>query len=164
MPRRWSSAARHSTRSPSASASATSPPSGRRCAGGTRAGARASRSAASDALPIGFGIRNVTDIGQALREAYRVLRPGGRFLCLEFSRVDVPVIETLYDLYSLTTIPALGKIVTGDGQPYRYLVESIRRFPDAASFARKMEDAGFSQVSFRILSAGVVAIHSGWRT
>jgi demethylmenaquinone methyltransferase/2-methoxy-6-polyprenyl-1,4-benzoquinol methylase len=130
----------------------------------TNAEALAFRSAAFDALTIGFGIRNVTDIGQALREAYRVLRPGGRFLCLEFSRVDVPVIETLYDLYSLTTIPALGKIVTGDGQPYRYLVESIRRFPDAASFAGKMEDAGFSQVSFRILSAGVVAIHSGWRT
>ena len=103
-------------------------------------------------------------LGQALSEAYRVLRPGGRFLCLEFSRVDVPGIETLYDLYSLTTIPALGKIVTGDGQPYRYLVESIRRFPDAASLARKMEDAGFSKVAFRILSAGVVAIHSGWRT
>jgi demethylmenaquinone methyltransferase / 2-methoxy-6-polyprenyl-1,4-benzoquinol methylase len=130
----------------------------------TNAEALAFRSTAFDALTIGFGIRNVTDIGQALREAYRVLRPGGRFLCLEFSQVDVPVIETIYDVYSLTAIPALGKIVTGDGQPYRYLVESIRRFPDAASFASKMEDAGFSQVSFRILSAGVVAIHSGWRT
>ena len=130
----------------------------------TNAEALAFRSAAFDGLTIAFGIRNVTDIGQALSEAYRVLRPGGRFLCLEFSRVDMPVIETLYDLYSLTTIPALGKIVTGDGQPYRYLVESIRRFPDAASFARKMESAGFSKVAFRILSAGVVAIHSGWRT
>ena len=94
------------------------------------------RSRTFDALTIAFGIRNVTAYRAGPSEAYRVLSPGGRFLCLEFSRVDMPVIETLYDLYSLTTIPALGKIVTGDGQPYRYLVESIRRFPDAASFAR----------------------------
>jgi demethylmenaquinone methyltransferase/2-methoxy-6-polyprenyl-1,4-benzoquinol methylase len=130
----------------------------------TNAEALAFRSGTFDALTIAFGIRNVTDIGQALSEARRVLRPGGRFLCLEFSRVDVPGIEELYDLYSLTTIPALGKIVTGDGQPYRYLVESIRRFPDAPGLARRMEAAGFSNVGFRILSAGVVAIHSGWRT
>jgi demethylmenaquinone methyltransferase / 2-methoxy-6-polyprenyl-1,4-benzoquinol methylase len=130
----------------------------------TNAEALAFRNGTFDALTVSFGIRNVTDIGQALSEARRVLRPGGRFLCLEFSRVDVPGVETLYDLYSLTTIPALGKIITGDGQPYRYLVESIRRFPDAPSLARKMEEAGFSQVGFRILSAGVVAIHSGWRT
>jgi demethylmenaquinone methyltransferase / 2-methoxy-6-polyprenyl-1,4-benzoquinol methylase len=130
----------------------------------TNAEALAFRSGTFDAVTIAFGIRNVTDIGRALGEARRVLKPGGRFLCLEFSRVDMPGVEALYDLYSLTTIPALGRIVTGDGQPYRYLVESIRRFPDAASLARKMEEAGFSQVSFRMLSAGVVAIHSGWRT
>src|SRR5262245_59830030 len=130
----------------------------------TNAEALAFRSGTFDAVTIAFGIRNVTDIGRALGEARRVLKPGGRFLCLEFSRVDVPGVEAFYDLYSLTTIPALGKIVTGDGQPYRYLVESIRRFPEAASFARKIEQAGFSQVSFRMLSAGVVAIHSGWRT
>ncbi len=130
----------------------------------TNAEALAFRGGSFDAVTIAFGIRNVTEIGRALGEARRVLKPGGRFLCLEFSRVDVPGVEALYDLYSRTTIPALGKIVTGDGQPYRYLVESIRRFPDAASFARKMEEAGFAQVSFRMLSAGVVAIHSGWRT
>jgi len=130
----------------------------------TNAETLAFRSGTFDAVTIAFGIRNVTDIGRALGEAKRVLKPGGRFLCLEFSRVDMPGVETLYDLYSLTTIPAIGKIVTGDGQPYRYLVESIRRFPDAPRLARKMEEAGFSQVSFRMLSAGVVAIHSGWRT
>jgi demethylmenaquinone methyltransferase/2-methoxy-6-polyprenyl-1,4-benzoquinol methylase len=130
----------------------------------TNAEALAFRSGSFDALTIAFGIRNVTDIDRALGEARRVLRPGGRFLCLEFSRVDVPGVETLYELYSRTTIPALGKIVTGDGQPYRYLVESIRRFPDAPSLAGKLEEAGFSQVGFRMLSAGVVAIHSGWRT
>ena len=129
----------------------------------TNAEALAFRNGTFDALTISFGIRNVTDIGQALSEARRVLRPGGRFLCLEFSRVDVPGVETLYDLYSLTTIPALGKIITGDGQPYRYLVESIRRFPDAPT---SPQDGGG-----RLLAGGVphperrvVAIHSGWRT
>jgi demethylmenaquinone methyltransferase/2-methoxy-6-polyprenyl-1,4-benzoquinol methylase len=116
-----------------------------------------------DAYTIAFGLRNVTHIDQALREAYRVLRPGGRFLCLEFSQVEMPGLKQLYDLYSFTAIPAMGKVVTGDGQPYRYLVESIRRFPDQAQLASRMEEAGFGRVRFRSLSGGIVAIHSAWR-
>lgn len=116
-----------------------------------------------DAYTIAFGIRNVTHIDKALVEARRVLKPGGRFLCLEFSQVDVPGLKALYDLYSFTAIPAVGKVVTGDGAAYRYLVESIRTFPDAASFAAMIEVAGFSRVSHRMLTGGVVAIHSGWR-
>lgn len=116
-----------------------------------------------DACTIAFGIRNVTHIDTALTEAWRVLKPGGRFLCLEFSQVDVPGLKALYDLYSFTAIPAVGKVVTGDGAAYRYLVESIRTFPDAARFSAMIEAAGFSRVSHRMLSGGVVAIHSGWR-
>jgi demethylmenaquinone methyltransferase/2-methoxy-6-polyprenyl-1,4-benzoquinol methylase len=116
-----------------------------------------------DAYTIAFGIRNVTHIERALAEAYRVLRPGGRFLCLEFSRVDVPGLATIYDTYSFTAIPAIGKVVTGDGQPYRYLVESIRTFPDQDKFKAVIEAAGFSRVQYRNLSGGVVAMHSGWR-
>ncbi len=116
-----------------------------------------------DAYTIAFGIRNMTHIDRALKEAWRVLKPGGRFLCLEFSKVDVPVLDKLYDAYSFTVIPAVGKVVTGDGQPYRYLVESIRTFPDHEKFKLIIEAAGFAQVSCRALSAGVAAIHSGWR-
>lgn len=116
-----------------------------------------------DAYTIAFGLRNVTHIDHALGEAYRVLRLGGRFLCLEFSQVEVPGLKQLYDLYSLTAIPAIGKVVAGDGQPYRYLVESIRRFPDKQLLARRIEEAGFSRVHFRSLSGGIVAIHSAWR-
>jgi demethylmenaquinone methyltransferase/2-methoxy-6-polyprenyl-1,4-benzoquinol methylase len=116
-----------------------------------------------DAYTIAFGIRNVTHIEKALAEAYRVLKPGGRFLCLEFSHVSVPGLARLYDAYSFTAIPAIGKVVTGDGQPYRYLVESIRTFPDQERFKQMIEDAGFSHVQHRNLSGGIVAIHSGWR-
>jgi demethylmenaquinone methyltransferase/2-methoxy-6-polyprenyl-1,4-benzoquinol methylase len=116
-----------------------------------------------DAYTIAFGIRNVTHIDKALAEAYRVLKPGGRFLCLEFSRVDVPGLAALYDAYSFTAIPAIGKVVTGDGQPYRYLVESIRTFPDQEKFKAMIERAGFSRVRYRNLTGGVVAMHSGWR-
>ncbi|HMT14211.1 MAG TPA: bifunctional demethylmenaquinone methyltransferase/2-methoxy-6-polyprenyl-1,4-benzoquinol methylase UbiE [Aestuariivirga sp.] len=116
-----------------------------------------------DAYTIAFGIRNVTHIDRALAEAYRVLKPGGRFLCLEFSHVDVPGMDKIYDAYSFTVIPAVGKVVMGDGQPYRYLVESIRTFPDQEKFKAMIEAAGFTRVSYRNLTGGVVAIHSGWR-
>jgi demethylmenaquinone methyltransferase/2-methoxy-6-polyprenyl-1,4-benzoquinol methylase len=91
------------------------------------------------------------------------LKPGGRFLCLEFSHMDVPLADKVYDAFSFTAIPAIGKVVTGDGQPYRYLVESIRTFPRQDDFRAMIEDAGFANVSFRNLTGGVVAIHSGWR-
>jgi demethylmenaquinone methyltransferase / 2-methoxy-6-polyprenyl-1,4-benzoquinol methylase len=116
-----------------------------------------------EAYTVAFGIRNVTHIERALAEAHRVLRPGGRFLCLEFSHVDVPGLAQLYEAYSFTAIPALGKVVTGDGAPYRYLVESIRTFPDAERFAELIQAAGFGRVTCRKLSGGIVAIHSGWR-
>jgi demethylmenaquinone methyltransferase / 2-methoxy-6-polyprenyl-1,4-benzoquinol methylase len=117
---------------------------------------------AFDAYTIGFGIRNVANIDTALREARRVLRPGGRLLVLEFSRVSPPLLRSAYDVYSFNAIPALGQIVAGDRDSYRYLVESIRRFPDQEHFAEMMRGAGFEQVSFRNLSMGIVAIHSGW--
>ncbi len=116
-----------------------------------------------DAYTIAFGIRNVTSIEIALAEAWRVLKPGGRLLCLEFSHVAVPGLARLYEAYSLTVIPALGKVVTGDGQPYRYLVESIRKFPNQATFAGLIEAAGFERVHYRNLSGGVVAMHSAWK-
>jgi len=116
-----------------------------------------------DAYTIAFGIRNVTHIDKALAEAYRVLRPGGRFLCLEFSHMNQALFQKIYDAYSFTVIPAVGKVVTGDGQPYRYLVESIRMFPKQEVFADKIRSAGFERVSYRDLTGGVVAIHSGWR-
>jgi len=116
-----------------------------------------------DAYSIAFGMRNLTNIENALAEAYRVLRPGGRFTCLEFSTVDVPILDALYDAYSFKAIPALGAIVAGDAPSYRYLVESIRRFPDQKSFACLIEGAGFERVRYRNLTGGIAAIHSGWR-
>ena len=116
-----------------------------------------------DAVTIAFGIRNVPRIAAALEEAYRVLRIGGRFLCLEFSAVDVPGLAELYDFYSFNVIPALGRAVTDDAEAYRYLVESIRRFPRPDAFAEMMRAAGFARVSFQRMSGGIVALHSGWR-
>ena len=116
-----------------------------------------------DAVTIAFGIRNVPRIAAALGEAYRVLRISGRFLCLEFSTVDVPGIDALYDFYSFNVIPALGRTVAGDAEAYRYLVESIRRFPAPEVVAAMMRAAGFRRVSFQRMSAGIVALHSGWR-
>jgi demethylmenaquinone methyltransferase/2-methoxy-6-polyprenyl-1,4-benzoquinol methylase len=116
-----------------------------------------------DAYTIAFGIRNVPRIEAALAEAFRVLRPGARFLCLEFSAVDVPGLDALYDLYSFNVIPALGRSVTGDAEAYRYLVESIRRFPRPQAFAAMIAAAGFRRASFRQLTGGIVALHSGWR-
>jgi demethylmenaquinone methyltransferase/2-methoxy-6-polyprenyl-1,4-benzoquinol methylase len=116
-----------------------------------------------DAVTIAFGIRNVPRIERALEEAHRVLRIGGRFLCLEFSSVDVPGLDALYDLYSFNVIPALGRAVTSDAGAYRYLVESIRRFPKPKVFAEMIGAAGFHRPSFRPMTGGVVALHSGWR-
>jgi demethylmenaquinone methyltransferase/2-methoxy-6-polyprenyl-1,4-benzoquinol methylase len=116
-----------------------------------------------DAVAIAFGIRNVPRIDMALTEAHRVLKIGGRFLCLEFSSVDVPGLDRLYDLYSFNVIPAVGRAVTGDAEAYRYLVESIRKFPRPEKFAEMMRGAGFRRVSFQPMTGGVVALHSGWR-
>lgn len=116
-----------------------------------------------DAYTIAFGIRNIPDIEAALSEAFRVLKPGGRFLCLEFSHVTVPGLDRLYDYYSFNAIPAMGGAVTGDSEAYRYLVESIRKFPNQEAFAAMIRGAGFSRVKYRDLSGGIAAIHSGWR-
>ena len=116
-----------------------------------------------DLVTIAFGIRNVPRISQALGEFRRVLRPGGRFLCLEFSEVDVPILDRLYELYSFNVIPRLGRLIAGEEEAYRYLVESIRRFPAPERFTDMIDEAGLSRVSFRRLSGGVVAIHSAWR-
>jgi demethylmenaquinone methyltransferase/2-methoxy-6-polyprenyl-1,4-benzoquinol methylase len=118
---------------------------------------------AFDGYTIAFGIRNVPRIDLALNEAFRVLRPGGRFLCLEFSTVDVPGLDRLYELFSFNVIPPLGRAVTGDAESYRYLVESIRKFPKPSSFADMIRAAGFSRVNWQVLSGGIVALHSGWR-
>jgi demethylmenaquinone methyltransferase/2-methoxy-6-polyprenyl-1,4-benzoquinol methylase len=116
-----------------------------------------------DCVTIAFGIRNVPRIDRALSEAYRVLKHGGRFLCLEFSSVDVPGLDALYELYSFQVIPRVGQAVTGDREAYRYLVESIRKFPKPKAFAQTIEQAGFRRVSFTPMTGGVVALHSGWR-
>ncbi len=116
-----------------------------------------------DTATIAFGIRNVPRIEAALAEAFRVLKIGGRFLCLEFSAVNVPGLDTLYDFYSFTVIPALGRAVAGDAESYRYLVESIRRFPKPREFAGMLRAAGFARVSHRLMTGGIVALHSGWR-
>ncbi|PHJ22665.1 ubiquinone menaquinone biosynthesis methyltransferase subfamily protein [Cystoisospora suis] len=116
-----------------------------------------------DVVTIAFGIRNFTDIRQGLREAARVLRPGGRFLCLEFSRVQNPTLASVYDLYSFNLLPLMGSIVAGDRDSYQYLVESIRRFPPQEEFAAMLYDAGFGHVAFSNLTFGTVAIHSGFK-
>ena len=118
---------------------------------------------AFDAYTIAFGIRNVPRIDLALSEAFRVLKPGSRFLCLEFSTVDVPGLDRIYDLFSFKVIPPLGRAVTGDAESYQYLVESIRKFPRPNAFAEMIRAAGFSRVSWQSLSGGIVALHSGWR-
>ena len=119
--------------------------------------------ASVDAYTIAFGIRNVTHIDAALREARRVLKPGGRFLCLEFSRVEAPGLDALYDLYSLNVLPRIGQMVAGDAEAYRYLAESIRRFPPQNAFAKMIEKAGLSRVQVRNLTGGIAAMHSAWR-
>ncbi|HZV18214.1 MAG TPA: class I SAM-dependent methyltransferase [Sphingobium sp.] len=116
-----------------------------------------------DAYTIAFGIRNVTDIPAALREAHRVLRFGGRFFCLEFSTNVWPGFSDVYDAYSHKLVPKLGKMIAGDEESYRYLIESIRRFPDMPSFAGMIEAAGFTQVKVEPIMGGLVAIHSGWK-
>ncbi len=116
-----------------------------------------------DAYTIAFGIRNVPRIDKALKEAHRVLKPGGRFMCLEFSKVELPLVDKVYDAYSFAVIPQIGRLVTGDSESYKYLVESIRKFPAPAAFARMIEAAGFRRVSHRSLTMGVVNIHSGWK-
>jgi len=116
-----------------------------------------------DAVTIAFGIRNVPRIELALRQAFRVLKPGGRFLCLEFSTVDIAVLDRAYEVYSFRVIPALGGLVVGDREPYDYLVDSIRSFPNQARFAAMIADAGFGHVEYRNLSGGIAAIHSGWK-
>ena len=116
-----------------------------------------------DAYTIAFGIRNVPRIDLALGEAFRVLKPGSRFLCLEFSTVDMPGLDRIYDLFSFRVIPPLGRAVTGDAESYRYLVESIRQFPKPNAFAERIRAAGFTRVTWQSLSGGIVALHSGWR-
>jgi demethylmenaquinone methyltransferase / 2-methoxy-6-polyprenyl-1,4-benzoquinol methylase len=116
-----------------------------------------------DAYTIAFCLRNVADWDKALHEAWRVLKPGGRFLCLEFSQVAIPALAKAYDLYSFKVLPWLGQQVTGDRGSYQYLVESIRKFPNQETLAGMMAKAGFAQVSYRNLSAGIAALHSGWR-
>jgi demethylmenaquinone methyltransferase / 2-methoxy-6-polyprenyl-1,4-benzoquinol methylase len=116
-----------------------------------------------DAVTIAFGIRNVPRIDVALGEAFRVLKHGGKFLCLEFSAVDIPGLDRLYEFYSVNVIPALGRVVAGDTESYRYLVESIRRFPRPEAFAAMLRAAGFARVSCQQMSGGIVALHCGWR-
>ena len=118
---------------------------------------------AFDAYTIAFGIRNVPRIDAALAEAYRVLKPGGRFLCLEFSEVEMPLLDRVYEAWSFNAIPRIGRMVTGDGEPYRYLVESIRKFPKQADFAAMITAAGFSRATWRNYSGGIVALHSAWK-
>ncbi len=116
-----------------------------------------------DAYVIAFGLRNVTRRETALAEARRVLRPGGRFLCLEFSHVAVPLLGPVYDRYSFNVVPALGRLVAGDVPAYRYLVESIRRFPQPEQLAATMRQVGLDRAAFRRMSGGIVALHSAWR-
>jgi demethylmenaquinone methyltransferase/2-methoxy-6-polyprenyl-1,4-benzoquinol methylase len=119
--------------------------------------------ASFDAYTIAFGIRNVTHIDRALAEARRVLKPGGRFLCLEFSKVEVPGLDAIYDAYSFKLLPKIGGLVAKDEESYRYLAESIRRFPAQGKFAQMIADSGLEQVKVRNLSGGIAAMHSAWR-
>jgi demethylmenaquinone methyltransferase/2-methoxy-6-polyprenyl-1,4-benzoquinol methylase len=116
-----------------------------------------------DAYTIAFGIRNVTDIPAALREAHRVLKRGGRFFCLEFSTTTWPGFAEVYDAYSHRVVPRLGKALAGDADSYRYLIESIRRFPDMPAFEGMIRAAGFTQTRVEPIAGGLVAIHSGWK-
>ena len=116
-----------------------------------------------DAYTIAFGIRNVPRIDVALSEAYRVLKRGGRLLVLEFSEVEMPLLDKFYDQWSFKAIPRFGKMITGDAEPYQYLVESIRKFPNQADFAKMISQAGFSRVTFTNYSGGIAALHSGWK-
>ena len=116
-----------------------------------------------DAYTIAFGLRNVTDIDRALAEARRVLKPGGRFVCLEFSQVILPLLKQLYDLYSFRVLPWMGRLVAGDKESYVYLVESIRRFPAQAALVERLKAAGFGETRYRNLSGGIAALHTAWR-
>jgi 2-methoxy-6-polyprenyl-1,4-benzoquinol methylase len=116
-----------------------------------------------DAYTIAFGIRNCTNVDQVIKEAYRVLKPGGRFMCLEFGKVNNNIIGSFYDIFSFEVIPVLGQIVANDKESYQYLVESIRKFPSQPRFAKMIEDAGFIGVEWEDLTFGVAAIHSGWK-
>jgi demethylmenaquinone methyltransferase/2-methoxy-6-polyprenyl-1,4-benzoquinol methylase len=116
-----------------------------------------------DAYTISFGIRNVTDIQKALSEAYRVLKPGGRLLILEFSQIPISKLQKIYDLYSFKAIPKMGELIVGDSDSYKYLVESIRKFPKQDEFLKMIETTGFENVKYRNLSLGIAALHSGWK-
>jgi demethylmenaquinone methyltransferase/2-methoxy-6-polyprenyl-1,4-benzoquinol methylase len=116
-----------------------------------------------DVYTISFGIRNVTRPQEALAEAYRVLKPGGRLMVLEFSQIPNEMLQKMYDVYSFNAIPAMGKLITGDRDSYQYLVESIRKFPDQDTFLGMIKDAGFDNAKFRNLSLGIACLHSGWK-
>ena len=116
-----------------------------------------------DAYTIAFGIRNVPQMEKAIAEAFRVLKYGGKFVCLEFSEVDVPMLDRFYEQWSMHAIPRIGKAVTGDGESYQYLVESIAKFPDQEKFAAAIRGQGFENVSWRNFTGGIVAMHSGWK-
>ena len=116
-----------------------------------------------DVYTISFGIRNVTRIPDAIAEAYRVLKPGGRFMVLEFSQIPNPALQWVYDRYSFNIIPPMGKIIANDRDSYQYLVESIRKFPDQENFAAMIRTAGFQNVKYRNLTVGIAALHSGWK-